>query len=101
MIFFTARAISTSNAAKYVSSSISRDLLISRLRDCAHLVCGVWLIKSEILYKTDQEAVFRAARDLALVLLNSGLTVRRFNFLFFFFFVGRLLFFVFIDDVGF
>uniref|UniRef100_A0A158R4N0 DNA-directed RNA polymerase III subunit RPC5 n=1 Tax=Syphacia muris TaxID=451379 RepID=A0A158R4N0_9BILA len=76
-LMIKARAISTADAYNYVSPSMSYDLLILRLRECAHLVRGVWVLKSECLYRNDSQVTFRAARDLALALIESGLTIRR------------------------
>uniref|UniRef100_A0A0N4T3L7 DNA-directed RNA polymerase III subunit RPC5 n=1 Tax=Brugia pahangi TaxID=6280 RepID=A0A0N4T3L7_BRUPA len=70
------RCISTNEALEYVSKCIPRHLLISRVRDCAHLVCNVWVLKSELLYP-DETSVLKHARDLVLCLFSSDLPVRR------------------------
>uniref|UniRef100_A0A915PV38 DNA-directed RNA polymerase III subunit RPC5 n=1 Tax=Setaria digitata TaxID=48799 RepID=A0A915PV38_9BILA len=70
------RCISTNEAEQYISKRIPRHLLISRIRDCAHLVCNIWILKSELLYP-DETSVFLFARDLVLCLFNSSLPVRR------------------------
>ncbi|VBB32536.1 unnamed protein product [Acanthocheilonema viteae] len=70
------RCISTSEAQQYVSKCIPRHLLISRARECARLVCNIWVLKSELLYP-DQESVLQYARDLILCLFSSNLPVRR------------------------
>ncbi|OZC11425.1 Sin-like protein region [Onchocerca flexuosa] len=75
-LMIKARCISTNEAQQYVSKSIPRHLLISRARECSHLVCNIWVLKSELLY-SDDESVFRHARDLILCLFNSNLPVRR------------------------
>ncbi|EJW82643.1 hypothetical protein WUBG_06447, partial [Wuchereria bancrofti] len=70
------RCISTNEVQEYVSKCIPRHLLISRVRDCAHLVCNVWILKSELLYP-DETSVLKHARDLVLCLFSSDLPVRR------------------------
>lgn len=71
-----ARCISTNEAQQYVSKNIPRHLLISRARECARLVCNIWVLKSELLYP-DQSSVLQHARDLVLCLFSSNLPVRR------------------------
>uniref|UniRef100_A0AAF5PRE1 DNA-directed RNA polymerase III subunit RPC5 n=1 Tax=Wuchereria bancrofti TaxID=6293 RepID=A0AAF5PRE1_WUCBA len=70
------RCISTNEVQEYISKCIPRHLLISRVRDCAHLVCNVWILKSELLYP-DETSVLKHARDLVLCLFSSDLPVRR------------------------
>ncbi|CAG9535898.1 unnamed protein product [Cercopithifilaria johnstoni] len=75
-LMIKARCISTNEAQQYVSKCIPRHLLISRFRECARLVCNIWILKSELLYP-DETSVFQHARDLILCLFSSNLPVRR------------------------
>ncbi|VDK78958.1 unnamed protein product [Litomosoides sigmodontis] len=75
-LMIKARCISTNEAQQYVSKSIPRHLLILRARECARLVCNIWVLKSELLY-SDQSSVLQHARDLVLCLFSSNLPVRR------------------------
>ncbi|EFO19660.2 hypothetical protein LOAG_08834 [Loa loa] len=75
-LMIKARCISTNEAQQYVSKCIPRHLLISRIRECARLVCNIWILKSELLYP-DEASVLHYARDLVLCLFSSNLPVRR------------------------
>ncbi|VDL65535.1 unnamed protein product [Nippostrongylus brasiliensis] len=86
-----ARVVATDDLAKLVDPSISRSELIDYLKECAHLVQGVWVLQSAFLYhdltaanasapgKLDEYRadLWRQARDLALCLLDAGLPVTR------------------------
>ncbi|CAI4230716.1 unnamed protein product [Auanema sp. JU1783] len=86
-----ARAIRTDTLAHLIYPEIPTSELYEGLSKCAHLVCGVWVLKSEFLFnnlppahavstgKIDEarSEVWREARDLALALLNSGHKVNR------------------------
>ncbi|KAK5964232.1 Sin protein region [Trichostrongylus colubriformis] len=88
---FKSRVIATADIAKLVDPSITRDELFVYLKECAHLVQGVWVFKSEFLYhdltaahavtpgKLDEHRadMWRCARDLALCLLDAGQKVTR------------------------
>ncbi|VDN01795.1 unnamed protein product [Thelazia callipaeda] len=76
-LILKARCISTNEAQRYVSKTIPRHLLISRMRDCAHLVCNIWVLKTEFIYSDEGTVTFQYARDLVLCLFNSNLPVRR------------------------
>ncbi|WKX99274.1 hypothetical protein Q1695_014280 [Nippostrongylus brasiliensis] len=85
------RVVATDDLAKLVDPSISRSELIDYLKECAHLVQGVWVLQSAFLYhdltaahasapgKLDEYRadLWRQARDLALCLLDAGLPVTR------------------------
>uniref|UniRef100_A0A915BA06 DNA-directed RNA polymerase III subunit RPC5 n=3 Tax=Parascaris univalens TaxID=6257 RepID=A0A915BA06_PARUN len=72
-----ARIITTIEAMQYVSEEITREVFLTYVQDFAHLVHGVWVIKSEMLYQGEHQTALRSARDLALCLITAGLPVRR------------------------
>ncbi|VDM36744.1 unnamed protein product [Toxocara canis] len=77
-LIIKARIITTPEAVRYLSEDTTRDVFVMHVRDFAHMVCGVWVIKSEMLYQgDDHQTALRSARDLALCLITSGLPVRR------------------------
>ncbi|VDP58466.1 unnamed protein product [Heligmosomoides polygyrus] len=47
---FKSRVVATNDLARLVDPSISREELIEYLQQCAHLVQGVWVFKSDFLY---------------------------------------------------
>lgn len=88
---FKSRVVATNDLARLVDPSISREELIEYLQQCAHLVQGVWVFKSDFLYhdltaahsttpgKLDEHRadLWRCARDFALCLLDAGKPVTR------------------------
>lgn len=67
---------------QYVSEEITREVFLTYVQDFAHLVHGVWVIKSEMLYQGEHQTALRSARDLALCLITAGLPVRRYSLVF-------------------
>lgn len=76
-LMIKARCISTDEVQRYVAKCIPRHLLISHIRECAHLVCNIWVLKSELLYNDEKTLTLQYARDLVLCLFNCGLPVKR------------------------
>ncbi|MFH4977316.1 hypothetical protein AB6A40_004025 [Gnathostoma spinigerum] len=76
-LLLKAKMISTTKAREYISPLISRAEFIEDAQKCSHLVCGIWVLSSELIYKKETQAPLIAARDIALCLMNADLPVRR------------------------
>uniref|UniRef100_A0A0R3PSK2 DNA-directed RNA polymerase III subunit RPC5 n=1 Tax=Angiostrongylus costaricensis TaxID=334426 RepID=A0A0R3PSK2_ANGCS len=90
-IFVQARVIRTDDIVRLVGSSFTREELFQQLQECARLVQGVWVLKSEFLFhdltvahsttlgKLDEHRaeMWRCARDLSLCILDFGQPVTR------------------------
>lgn len=74
---FLVGVISMQHIEELISFKIEHNVLISRIREYAHLVRGVWVIKSELAFPEDEYSLQRIVRDFALCLLNANLPVRR------------------------
>ncbi|KHJ89010.1 hypothetical protein OESDEN_11177 [Oesophagostomum dentatum] len=85
------RVITTDDVIKRVDPSLSRQDIIEDLKQCAHLVQGVWVLQSSYLFhdltvalshvpgKLDEHRaeMWREARDLALCLIDACQPVTR------------------------
>ncbi|EYC21348.1 hypothetical protein Y032_0019g3767 [Ancylostoma ceylanicum] len=85
------RVITTDDVVKRVDSSLTREEIIEDLKQCARLVQGVWVLNSNFLFydltvahsnvpgKLDEHRaeIWRAARDLALYLIDASQPVTR------------------------
>ncbi|PAV62983.1 hypothetical protein WR25_03875 [Diploscapter pachys] len=85
------QVIKTTHLAELVDPSMTREELLRQLQECAHLVRGVWVVKSEYLFsnlppahgyvpgKRDEHRgeSWRNARDFALALLDAKCRLTR------------------------